>query len=541
MPNHYEALKPKDLKVEWRRICQATGALHAHKMSKELSHLVTAVTEHESVLALSEGRESNKKCLLAVTTERLLILHRKFLTGISEKELTLGNIDGVDVKRGIIFATISVKSRIGIIEIKDVPKKAAQSVTASIREAKIQATQPSNRYDEINERPAPISNNDATRSVSDVEQKIESKRSWKGSLVTLTSVFVLAWAGLAWISDEDNAESKRPGATVSLKSKGADQAPDSNKGITVSDRKTPNSKSEKSGTQFYVNTSSLNKRDTPNGKVLAKLAGGQSVRVLGSRDGWARIIDGENREGWVALQYLSRQKPASVPVSAPKNKPAQNPISVSFKPYTKDGKSGANLYVDNSAKNSFSKCSIGLKDKTGQDRWYLPRPTVLDAAGRRSYPTFLFRDRKGQTPPTPNTVGAVLINCKDPSLAVTVQLTKNTRRSSSANSSNVAGLFPTLENRFKTTKDTKKFAWMDKGMDLIKLKLRDGKSAQFRNVYFHKGAENVPVTCGEVNAKNGFGAHNGYVKFVSAGRSEFTFLEHDVSDFSKLWARLCTG
>ena len=92
---------------------------------------------------------------------------------------------------------------------------------------------------------------------------------------------------------------------------------------------------------------------------------------------------------------------------------------------------------------------------------------------------------------------------------------------------------------YNKTTDAKKIAWMDKGKNLLKSKLKDGKSARFKNVYFNVGSIGVPATCGKVNAKNSFGAYMGYIKFISAGRLEFTFTENDVSDFYKLWNQMC--
>lgn len=46
--------------------------------------------------------------------------------------------------------------------------------------------------------------------------------------------------------------------------------------------------------------------------------------------------------------------------------------------------------------------------------------------------------------------------------------------------------------------------------------LKDPESADFRDVHFYSGG-GVPVACGEVNAKNGFGGFTGFERFVAAG------------------------
>ena len=84
-----------------------------------------------------------------------------------------------------------------------------------------------------------------------------------------------------------------------------------------------------------------------------------------------------------------------------------------------------------------------------------------------------------------------------------------------------------------------KIGWIAKGKVAVKLRLNDPDSAQFRNVYFHRGKDNLPLTCGEVNSKNGFGGYVGFQHFISGGSPEYTFFENEVEDFAVAWKRLC--
>lgn len=84
----------------------------------------------------------------------------------------------------------------------------------------------------------------------------------------------------------------------------------------------------------------------------------------------------------------------------------------------------------------------------------------------------------------------------------------------------------------------REFNWMEVGKDAVKSKLKDPDSAEFQNVFFHRGEHNMPVTCGEVNSKNSFGGYGGYQKFISAG-PKLTYLEEEVSDFDKVWNSFC--
>jgi hypothetical protein len=48
---------------------------------------------------------------------------------------------------------------------------------------------------------------------------------------------------------------------------------------------------------------------------------------------------------------------------------------------------------------------------------------------------------------------------------------------------------------------------MQRGMAAAEDKLKDPKLAQFRGVYFNRGSDSVPMTCGEVDSKNSFGGY----------------------------------
>ena len=96
-----------------------------------------------------------------------------------------------------------------------------------------------------------------------------------------------------------------------------------------------------------------------------------------------------------------------------------------------------------------------------------------------------------------------------------------------------------IEDAYNRTTDVKKIGWMDKGIKMVRTKLKDGDSAKFKNVYFHKGAKGIPMTCGNVNSKNSFGGYSGYQRFISAGRPELTYLEEQVSDFDRIWNLFC--
>ena len=74
-----------------------------------------------------------------------------------------------------------------------------------------------------------------------------------------------------------------------------------------------------------------------------------------------------------------------------------------------------------------------------------------------------------------------------------------------------------------------------KMQNLVRDSLKDGDSAKFRNHY---------ELCGEVNAKNSFGAYTGYSKYVITPDKIYFESDYSESDFSKklfkdLWDSAC--
>ncbi len=91
----------------------------------------------------------------------------------------------------------------------------------------------------------------------------------------------------------------------------------------------------------------------------------------------------------------------------------------------------------------------------------------------------------------------------------------------------------------RTSKDAREIGWMQRGKAAVKEKLRDPSSAQYKEVYFCRGSRDIPMTCGSVNSKNGFGGYSGYQRFISGGSANVTFLESEVNGFGSVWAQMC--
>ncbi len=90
---------------------------------------------------------------------------------------------------------------------------------------------------------------------------------------------------------------------------------------------------------------------------------------------------------------------------------------------------------------------------------------------------------------------------------------------------------------FRGSPTAKQMAWMDKGVEQVKRKLKDPDSARFTDLFVNDTV--AVVTCGWVTAKNSFGGYGSKQRFVSGGRPDLTFLESEVDDFGAVWRQLC--
>ncbi len=86
-------------------------------------------------------------------------------------------------------------------------------------------------------------------------------------------------------------------------------------------------------------------------------------------------------------------------------------------------------------------------------------------------------------------------------------------------------------------KETQQAVWLEITKDAVRARLKDSRSAEFRNVVF-KEFEGAPIVCGEVNSNNSFGGKAGFQRFVASGE-DLVFIEEQVSDFNKAWAKIC--
>lgn len=81
--------------------------------------------------------------------------------------------------------------------------------------------------------------------------------------------------------------------------------------------------------------------------------------------------------------------------------------------------------------------------------------------------------------------------------------------------------------------------WISKSKQTVKAKLGKGQQLEFRNVFIHRNKAGNRFTCGEVRIRSPKKAQGRYQRFISAARSEVTFLEGKVQDFKSGWHTYC--
>lgn len=77
----------------------------------------------------------------------------------------------------------------------------------------------------------------------------------------------------------------------------------------------------------------------------------------------------------------------------------------------------------------------------------------------------------------------------------------------------------------------------------IKQNAKDPSSVQFRGEQLHEKTDVGAVACGEVNAKNSFGAFTGFKGFVAVEKDMTLYIENGVNakKFAEKWNKYCVN
>ena len=118
----------------------------------------------------------------------------------------------------------------------------------------------------------------------------------------------------------------------------------------------------------------------------------------------------------------------------------------------------------------------------------------------------------------------------------------STTYGSSSSNASTAKSKPASNKEMFLANRGKALAWMEQDKSTVEAMLKDPESAQFEGVYI-SFMRDSPVTCGKVNAKNGFGGYTGFKEFIAAKNAGISVVRGDGqmadSEFVKVWNTAC--
>lgn len=88
------------------------------------------------------------------------------------------------------------------------------------------------------------------------------------------------------------------------------------------------------------------------------------------------------------------------------------------------------------------------------------------------------------------------------------------------------------------SKELRDSSYIVRQQDSIRSILKDPDSADFKNS-FVSHQKGVPVVCGFVNAKNGFGGYGGFERFISGGSIHVIESQMAEGEMDEAWIRVC--
>lgn len=84
---------------------------------------------------------------------------------------------------------------------------------------------------------------------------------------------------------------------------------------------------------------------------------------------------------------------------------------------------------------------------------------------------------------------------------------------------------------------------VDRFKDSVADRFKDPSSAQFRNVVAYGTAKplSIDVLCGQVNAKNSYGAYTGFRRFLTNGSASVEIEDTKNTVMDRIWPATCRG
>lgn len=87
----------------------------------------------------------------------------------------------------------------------------------------------------------------------------------------------------------------------------------------------------------------------------------------------------------------------------------------------------------------------------------------------------------------------------------------------------------------------KRAAQFQKHLDDVRHYLKDGESARFEKLFLSEEQDGTTALCGEVNAKNAFGAYVGFGRFVGVAGSALLEQATGKAGMDAVWKAACSN
>jgi hypothetical protein len=102
---------------------------------KELEHLPAMLQPGEDVLAFASGMMRNSTWLIALTSQRIILLDKGLLFGLKQVVIDLNKVNSIEGSTGVFFGKLVINDGSTAHEIDNVPKKTIAPFTSKANQA----------------------------------------------------------------------------------------------------------------------------------------------------------------------------------------------------------------------------------------------------------------------------------------------------------------------------------------------------------------------------------------------------------------------
>lgn len=133
-----EDLTPSHEEMKLKKILQQISNLkvkYVFGTKKEIRSLVETLGDDEEILALTSGHTDGSTWLIVCTPERIVLLDKGVLFGLSQKEFLIENISSIEFKQGFAFGEINIAVSSSNIKIKNAENESVKAFVDAVKQA----------------------------------------------------------------------------------------------------------------------------------------------------------------------------------------------------------------------------------------------------------------------------------------------------------------------------------------------------------------------------------------------------------------------